>query len=73
MKTIESAVDGTGLMDFKVEINKESGEISVKSILFKVTDNLEQPGAIKDVCVSWSYQDEHLGSMLLSLIQNIGK
>ena len=72
LKTIENALDGTGMMDHKVLMD-ETGEISVKSVLIRLTENLDGPADIKDASVSWAYQDENLGSMLLSMIQNIGK
>lgn len=73
LRTIENALDGTGLMDYKVHINDENGEICLRSIIIKLVENSDDPDTMKDVCVSWAYQDEHLGSMLLTLIQNIGK
>ena len=73
LKTIENALDGTGLMDYKVHMSEEKGEISVRSILIRLTESPDSPEDIKDASVSWAYQDENLGSMLLSLIQNIGK
>ena len=51
----------------------ENGEISVKSVLIRLSKNSEGFEDVKDASVSWSYQDENLGSMLLSKIQNIGK
>ena len=73
LRTIENALDGTGLMDYKVHINDENGEICLRSIIIKLVEHSDDPDTMKDVCVSWAYQDEHLGSMLLTLIQNIGK
>ena len=59
-------------MDYKLNMD-ENGEISVRSILIKLTENMEGQEGMKDASVSWAYQDENLGSMLLSLIQNVGK
>ena len=72
LKIVENALDGTGMMDHKVLID-ENGEISVKSVLIRLTENIDGPSDVKDASVSWAYQDENLGSMLLSIIQNIGK
>ena len=72
LKTVENALDGTGMMDYKVSMD-EKGEISVKSVLIRLAENLDGPEDFKDASVSWEYQDENLGSMLLSLVQNIGK
>ena len=72
LKTVENALDGTGMMDHKVYMD-ENGEISVKSVLIRLAESLDGPEDTKDASVSWAYQDENLGSMLLSLVQNIGK
>lgn len=57
--------------DYKVQLVE--GEISVSnSVLIKVEQSVEQE-KVKDVMVSWAYRDEHLGSHLLSVIQNVGK
>ena len=72
LKTVENALDGTGMMDHKVYMD-ENGEISVKSVFIRLAESLDGPEDTKDASVSWAYQDENLGSMLLSLVQNIGK
>jgi hypothetical protein len=71
LKTITNSLDGTGLMDHKINMN-ENGEISIRSILIRLSENADGQEDTKDASVSWAYQDENLGSMLLSLIQNIG-
>lgn len=50
----------------------QDGEFSVNSVLLKMDQN-ESDDTIKDVMVSWTYEDEHLGALLLNLVQNIGK
>ena len=72
LKTIENSLDGTGLIDYKLNMN-ENGEINLRSIIIRLTENMDGEENMKDASVSWAYQDENLGSMLLSLIQNIGK
>ena len=72
LKTVENALEGTGMMDHKVLMD-ENGEISVKSVLIRLSENSDGFEDVRDASVSWSYQDENLGSMLLSMIQNIGK
>ena len=72
LKTVENALEGTGMMDHKVLMD-ENGAISVKSVLIRLSENSDGFEDVKDASVSWSYQDENLGSMLLSMIQNIGK
>lgn len=44
------------------------GSISVASVLIKV-DNIDDE--VKHVYVSWAYQDEELGSFLLSIVQDM--
>eukprot|EP00095_Tigriopus_kingsejongensis_P004736 maker-scaffold719_size106944-snap-gene-0.30 protein:Tk04736 transcript:maker-scaffold719_size106944-snap-gene-0.30-mRNA-1 annotation:"integrator complex subunit 11" len=58
--------------DFEVQLHE--GELSVlnSSVLLKVEQNADDD-ALKDVMVSWTNQDEALGSSLMTLIQNIGK
>merc|ERR1712038_1733113 len=68
LKTVENALEGTGMMDHKVLMD-ENGEISVKSVLIRLSENSDGFEDVKDASVSWSYQDENLGSMLLSMIQ----
>lgn len=60
--------------DFKVipdENNPNTMYVS-QSVLIKVAQN-EEEDCTKDVIVSWAHRDEHLGSHLLSVLQNMGK
>lgn len=46
------------------------GEISVESVLVKVEGDEDDQ---KSVYVSWTNQDEDLGSYILSILNNMGK
>ena len=41
-------------------------------MIVKVAQN-EEEDSVKEIIVSWANRDEHLGSHLLSVLQNMGK
>ncbi|XP_068096702.1 integrator complex subunit 11 [Hyperolius riggenbachi] len=55
------------LKDHQVQ-HLPDGSIMVESILLQVSSNSEDPGA-KVLLISWTYQDEELGSFLTSLLK----
>ena len=59
--------------DFKMIADTSSGfHLQIQSVLIKVTES-EEDEMTKEVVVSWANRDEHLGSHLLSTLQNMGK
>lgn len=61
MKVLKDRLDG-----WNVQVTETS--ISVESVLVKVSGEDEQ----KSVYVTWTNQDELLGSTILEMLQNIG-
>lgn len=59
--------------DYKVVADESLMQISVSnSVLVKVGQSEEEDSA-KEIIVSWSNRDEHVGSHLLSMLESIGK
>ena len=53
--------------------NAHNSQLSVsQSVIVKVAQN-EEEDSVKEIIVSWANRDEHLGSHLLSVLQNMGK
>jgi integrator complex subunit 11 len=48
----------------------ESTSINIESVIVKIEGESNEPH--KNVLVSWTNQDEDLGSYILGLLQNIG-
>lgn len=58
--------------DYKIAIDYECHSLSLaQSVLIKVTQS-EEEVATKEIIVSWANRDEHIGSYLLSILQNLG-
>jgi integrator complex subunit 11 len=61
------------LADSDYQVAFQDGEISVSSsVLIKVEQNSEDDN-VKDVIVSWAFQDEHLGAALFNIVQGTSK
>ena len=59
--------------DFKISQDRVNSQLSIsQSVIVKVAQN-EEEDSVKEIIVSWANQDEHLGSHLLSVLQNMGK
>ena len=59
--------------DFKLNMDASSSyQLQTQSVLIKVTQS-DEDEATKEIIVSWANRDEHLGSHLLTTLQNMGK
>ena len=59
--------------DFKIVTDENNCQISVsQSVIIKISES-EDEDSVKEIIVSWANRDEHLGSHLLNVLQNIGK
>jgi len=59
--------------DFKISQDRDNSQLSIsQSVIVKVAQN-EEEDSVKEIIVSWANRDEHLGSHLLSVLQNMGK
>ena len=59
--------------DFKISQDRVNSQLSIsQSVIVKVAQN-EEDDSVKEIIVSWANRDEHLGSHLLSVLQNMGK
>ena len=66
---IEAEIDDT---DYKLGVDYNCLQLSLaQSVLIKVTQS-EDEDATKEIIVSWANRDEHIGSYLLSVLQNMG-
>lgn len=58
--------------DYKICIDHDRHRLSLaQSVSIEVTQSKDE-GATKEIIVSWANRDEHIGSYLLSVLQNIG-
>eukprot|EP00093_Oithona_nana_P008472 08472.XXX_530872_532799_1 [CDS] Oithona nana genome sequencing. len=58
--------------DHKICIDHDRHRLSLaQSVSIEVTQSKDE-GATKEIIVSWANRDEHIGSYLLSVLQNIG-
>ena len=65
---IEAEIGDT---DYKLGVDYNCLQLSLaQSVLIKVTQSDED--STKEIIVSWANRDEHIGSYLLSVLQNMG-